>query len=113
MNRRGFLNLLGIGAATAAVDPERLLWTPTKKIFIPAPRQPILFKNYSVSIPVTLDEINRLTLKYMGPNLVKSVFEDDPFLEYLRSTDPYLAEWSKESKGLYEPYNYEHDDHDV
>lgn len=28
MNRRHFLSLLGLAAATAAVDPERLLWTP-------------------------------------------------------------------------------------
>jgi hypothetical protein len=38
MNRRGFLSLLGIGAATAAVDPERLLWVPGRKLIsIPKP----------------------------------------------------------------------------
>jgi hypothetical protein len=36
MNRRSFLSMLGISAATLAVDPEALLWTPEKKtIFIP------------------------------------------------------------------------------
>jgi hypothetical protein len=39
LNRRGFLSLLGIGAATAAIDPERLIWTPGRKLIsIPAPR---------------------------------------------------------------------------
>lgn len=35
MNRRGFLSLLGLAAASAAVDPEKLLWTPGKLISIP------------------------------------------------------------------------------
>lgn len=36
LNRRGFLGLLGIGAASLAIDHEKLLWTPEKKtIFIP------------------------------------------------------------------------------
>lgn len=30
MNRRGFIRLLGAAAAVAAIDPERLLWTPGK-----------------------------------------------------------------------------------
>lgn len=34
MNRRAFLSSL---LATAVLDPERLLWTPTKTIFIPKP----------------------------------------------------------------------------
>lgn len=32
MNRRGFLGTLAGLAATAALDPERLLWTPGKKL---------------------------------------------------------------------------------
>lgn len=40
MNRRGFLGALATAAATLALDPERLLWTPgEKKIFIPTARQ--------------------------------------------------------------------------
>ena len=34
MNRRNFIASL---LATAVLDPERLLWTPTKTIFIPPP----------------------------------------------------------------------------
>ena len=38
MNRRGFLQTLAAGLGLAAVDPEKLLWTPNAKtIFIPAP----------------------------------------------------------------------------
>ena len=31
MNRRGFLSILGVVAATAVLDPERLLWVPGAK----------------------------------------------------------------------------------
>ena len=30
MERRGFLRLLGLGAAACALDPERALWVPGK-----------------------------------------------------------------------------------
>ncbi len=35
MERRAFLSALSAFAATAVLDPERLLWTRTKSIFIP------------------------------------------------------------------------------
>lgn len=39
MNRRGFFGSLAAIAATAVLDPERLLWVPGKKLIsIPAPR---------------------------------------------------------------------------
>lgn len=38
-NRRGFLKFLGGAAATATLDPERLLWVPGQRVIsIPAPR---------------------------------------------------------------------------
>jgi len=38
MNRRGFLRALGIGATVLALDPEKALWTPGKKLIsIPKP----------------------------------------------------------------------------
>lgn len=39
MNRRRFLSLLGLAAATAAIDPERLLWTPGERTHILPPSQ--------------------------------------------------------------------------
>lgn len=40
MNRRGFFGFLGGVAATAVLDPERLLWVPgTKTIFLPSDEQ--------------------------------------------------------------------------
>ena len=40
MNRRGFLSTLLTTSIAAAFDPERLLWSPSrKKIFIPPPRR--------------------------------------------------------------------------
>jgi hypothetical protein len=43
MNRRGFLGLLGAFAASAVLDPEKLLWEPGKKLIsIPAPSQIIM-----------------------------------------------------------------------
>ena len=38
MNRRGFLSTLLTTSIAAAFDPERLLWTPRKTIFIPSPK---------------------------------------------------------------------------
>ena len=37
MNRRSFLTTLAGASAALAFDPERLLWTPKKTIFIPKP----------------------------------------------------------------------------
>lgn len=38
MNRRGFFGAFAAFAATATLDPERLLWVPGKKLIsIPAP----------------------------------------------------------------------------
>jgi len=37
IDRRGFLRLFGAAAATAVLDPERLLWVPGQKtIFLPS-----------------------------------------------------------------------------
>lgn len=41
MNRRGFLGMIAAGLA-AAVDPERLLWEPGRKLIsVPKPTLPI------------------------------------------------------------------------
>lgn len=41
MNRRSFLSSLGIGIGALAIDPEQLIWTPKKTIFIPPVPKPI------------------------------------------------------------------------
>lgn len=38
ISRRGFLSFLG-AAAVAAIDPDRLLWVPSRLISIPTPRK--------------------------------------------------------------------------
>jgi hypothetical protein len=62
---------LGIGTVAAVVDPEaieKLLWTPTKKIFIPAPRRVIgvsgislnFVRQYDVDLSQMITRINAL-----------------------------------------------------
>ncbi|MGD0012803.1 MAG: hypothetical protein ABSD56_00025 [Bryobacteraceae bacterium] len=47
MNRRGFFAVLAGVAATAVLDPERLLWVPGKKLIsIPRPRLTIAFEGF-------------------------------------------------------------------
>ncbi len=39
LNRRGFFSVLSAVAATAVLDPEKLLWVPKRKLIsIPKPR---------------------------------------------------------------------------
>lgn len=48
-SRRGFFGLLGAVAATAALDPERLLWVPGKKLIsIPSiVRVPAILRDFN------------------------------------------------------------------
>ena len=49
MNRRGFFSSLAAIAATATLDPERLLWRPgKKKIFIPRAPEVVCLPNNSL-----------------------------------------------------------------
>lgn len=62
MDRRGFLTGLIGAVAASALDPDRLLWTPTKTIFIPpgsvipALRQHLY--NDSIPVDVLVDVID-------------------------------------------------------
>ena len=58
MDRRGFLNLLGLAGASAAavaagaleLDPERLLWVPGQKsIFLPPEKSVVASRSSGVS----------------------------------------------------------------
>lgn len=71
MNRRGFLGSLAAAAAALTLDPEMLLWKPgAKTIFIPSP---------SLDMALTLEEINRITMKYFVPEIRRQVFEVPEF----------------------------------
>jgi hypothetical protein len=64
MNRRGFLGLLGGFAATAILDPERLLWVRGAK-FISVPNaNPLVLARFEIQ-PM-LDEIDRLIMRAYG-----------------------------------------------
>ena len=56
MNRRSFLNVLATAGAVAAMDPERLLWVPGKKL-ISIPKPPILIPTW-IQIAGPLQQFN-------------------------------------------------------
>lgn len=74
MNRRNFLNALGLGTAALGFDPGRLLWVPgAKTIFIPKPPMPERNRCFDLftgtlglcnGIPIPLSAVN---LETMGP----------------------------------------------
>jgi hypothetical protein len=61
-------------AGTMALDPEALLWKPTKTIFIPG----------TVRV-ATWDEISAVTMKHVIPKLVDHFFKEDPLFRRLKS----------------------------
>jgi len=60
MNRRGFLNTLLTTSIAAAFDPERLLWTPRKTIFIPSPQIEKWIEDQSVNTSIVGWAINNI-----------------------------------------------------
>lgn len=71
MNRRGFLGaLIGAVAGSAVLDPERLLWTPGKKL-ISIPKTAALSGRDAISVrmvrmwdPVASEMVHRLDVVY-------------------------------------------------
>ena len=62
MNRRGFLSALVSAGLSAAIDPEKLLWEPGKKLIsIPAPVCPD---------PLAIRFITRYSLDHLRNDLV-------------------------------------------
>lgn len=58
LNRRGFLSLFSAAAATAVVDPERLLWVPGRKsISIPKPRVWKVGDTIQIKRPMRFDSL--------------------------------------------------------
>lgn len=60
MNRRGFLGLVGAGAAGFVLDPEQLLWRPgAKTIFLPSIVTP-------VAVPIVGAWVELITREALG-----------------------------------------------
>lgn len=60
MNRRGFLHAFGTLAAAAALDPERLLWEPGKKVTFDLGTRPPMFD------PAYNPDVERLYGQFTG-----------------------------------------------
>jgi hypothetical protein len=75
MDRRAFLSGLLGAVAGATLDPERLLWKPTKTIFIPpASTSIVMYKRFSVDFEwdtseliMTMEDFHR---RYIEPAIV-------------------------------------------
>jgi hypothetical protein len=65
MNRRGFLGLLGGAAAAVALDPERALWIPRRRLIsVPRPSRP------SRNVLLSPEQLSRMALGSLNDNLV-------------------------------------------
>lgn len=67
MNRRSFFSSLGALAATAVIDPEKLLWQPGKKLIsIPAPARLL---PYQRAIIAAIQELNQRPFDLLSAKL--------------------------------------------
>lgn len=87
MNRRNFLRAAILGTTVMAVAPQ-LLWTPTKKIFLPpvggwaGPK--FQYKYYSVNITLSLEDIKILR---EGPKASFALINERMVNTYLCQSD--------------------------
>lgn len=103
MNRRGFLGSLLTAAAALTLDPEELLWKPTRKIFIPPVSAPgLAFKEdaFRISLnalrqfdPSQLKMINRMDVLYGFGQIRAEALDDLQFcmseaVETIRCSSP-------------------------
>lgn len=65
-------------AGAFALDPDELLWKPTKKIFIPP----------ATSVEQTWEAIASVMQKKLTPKLIDMVFHRDPLFIALRDAKP-------------------------
>ncbi len=90
MNRRSFLTALTSFAATAVLDPERLLWRAgTKSIFIPTAhrevsdvidtieviRPQVFFKSYACAIRISESDLERAKTKEFMQRWVSNKYD--------------------------------------
>lgn len=78
MNRRSFFRSMGILAGTMALDPEQLLWKPTKKIFIPSEK----------TILALLEEKMAVAMATMSRMLAEEIYRPSPVFIALTSGGP-------------------------
>lgn len=74
LSRRGFLGLL-LAAPVAG---------PLLELLPAAPPLQFTPKYYSVSVPISLDELNAVTLRAIMPGVSDAYFKSDPLLAYLQ-----------------------------
>lgn len=89
MNRRQLLKLLVTGVAAQVIDPEQLLWTPTKKYFLPGTWGSIERSTYPFwnSKPLQASGIIALEYERVFPK-IKALFErDDMFYAQIERRD--------------------------
>jgi hypothetical protein len=70
MDRRTFFRSMGVLAGAFALDPEELLWKPTKKIFIPPDKTAIAL------IEARMNE----AVRKMTEALVREIYQPSPLL---------------------------------
>lgn len=82
MNRRNLFGALAALAATAALDPERLLWVPGRKLIsIPAPMLPPSPLRLYAELPCPIDKIFNVSkrLFVIGSQTLFEVFPDGSY----------------------------------
>jgi hypothetical protein len=72
--RRSFLRTLLALPIAATLDVEKLLWMPGQQIAVP-----------STYVPISLDEINAVTMREIMPGIADQFFKTSPVLQYLQA----------------------------
>lgn len=79
ISRRALLRSLLALPIAATVDVEQLLWIPGQQIVVPAVYPYFAPKYWEVSVPLSLDEINAITLRNIMPAVIDHFFETSLF----------------------------------
>lgn len=93
MNRRNFLSALAGLAATATLDPEKLLWVPGRKLIsIPAPLPPVVVPGPAVDVIIQ-------ALRMVGA--VPPIFTPQGVGEALEECNRMLDRWNVDRRVLH------------